>query len=251
MQEAGFRVIYSDTDSIFLTLNEQQKKEDALAVMEQLNRELPGLMELEFQGHYPAGIFVSTKDAVSGAKKRYALIDPYDRLTIKGFESIRRNTALIAKEAQQKVLTIILKEQNPTKAFTYIQDLIAKVQHAEIPVEKFVIRTRLSRELDHYEAIGPHVYIARRMREAGKSVGRGSVISYVIRKGSGIIRERAALVDTVSQNDIDSEYYINNQLLPAVEKIFEVLGYAVHDLGEKKEKTKEQKDQQTLQKFFS
>ncbi|MFQ5621242.1 MAG: hypothetical protein ACE5FT_05345, partial [Candidatus Nanoarchaeia archaeon] len=47
-------------------------------------------------------------------------------------------------------------------------------------------------------------------------------------KGEGKIRDKVALPETVNAKDIDSEYYINNQILPAIEKIFEVFGIS-HD----------------------
>jgi len=57
-ERAGFKVIYSDTDSVFMTF-EGKSKDEALAFAESVNKELPGLMELEFEEVYPAGIFVS------------------------------------------------------------------------------------------------------------------------------------------------------------------------------------------------
>jgi len=50
----NFKVIYSDTDSVFLTL-EGKKKEDALEFVDVINKDMPGLMELEFDGFYPSG----------------------------------------------------------------------------------------------------------------------------------------------------------------------------------------------------
>ncbi len=244
MQDAGFKVIYSDTDSIFITLasentGEQKHltKEDALTVMRTINKQLPGLMELEFEGHYPTGIFVAAKEGKGGAKKRYALLDDHDRLTIKGFESIRRNTAAIAKIAQKKVLNIILKEQNPEKARSYILELLEKIKKHQLELVQFVIKTRLSRDLGAYESIGPHVQIAKKMQEAGVVIGPGSVISYVVCYGEGPIRDRAKLIEDARREEIDAEYYIHNQILPAVEKIFEALGHALREELESKERS--------------
>ena len=56
-QKEGFFVLYSDTDSVFLTLDGRAKNE-AQNFAQSVNLELPGLMELEYEGYYPAGIFV-------------------------------------------------------------------------------------------------------------------------------------------------------------------------------------------------
>ena len=99
-QDAGFKVLYSDTDSVFLTLD-GKTKEDSEKFAEKINAELPGLMELEYEGFYPSGIFVSAKFGPYGAKKKYALIAEDGNLKIKGFETVKRNpnkTALLYKK---------------------------------------------------------------------------------------------------------------------------------------------------------
>src|SRR3989338_8349653 len=99
-QKEGFMVLYSDTDSVFLTLDGKSKS-DAENFAQSINSELPGLMELEYEGFYPAGIFVSAKIGPFGAKKKYALMSEEGNLKIKGFETVRRNWSLIAKDAQE------------------------------------------------------------------------------------------------------------------------------------------------------
>ena len=64
-EKAGFEVLYGDTDSIFL-LRGKKSKEDALAFMKKINGELPGDMELELEGFYPRGVFVTKKVGADG-----------------------------------------------------------------------------------------------------------------------------------------------------------------------------------------
>ena len=61
--------------------------------------------------------------------------------------------------------------------------------------------------------------------------------------GKGIIRERAKIPDEIEHNDYDSEYYIEHQVVPSVDRIFAVLGVDVTDIAAKK-------DQSTLGTFF-
>ena len=70
------------------------------------------------------------------------------------------------------------------------------------------------------------------MIDKGIPIGPGSLIKYVITKGKGKekIRDRAKLPEEISQDDYDSDYYVNNQIIPSVEKIFEVLGFEKDDL---------------------
>ena len=53
-------------------------------------------------------------------------------------------------------------------------------------------------------------------------------------KGKGKIRDKVRLPDEVNQEDYDPEYYINNQILPAVERILAVLGFSKEDFAQDK-----------------
>jgi len=236
-EDNGFKVRYGDTDSVFFTLN-GKTKEDANKFAEKINAELPGLMELEYEGFYPSGIFVSAKMGSFGAKKKYALLSEAGTLKIKGFETVRRNWSFIAKETQEKVLDIILRENNKEKALKYAKGIINDLREKKIPVDKVIIHTQLQKELSDYTARGPHVAVAQRLKNKGVDIGPGFLIKFVVTQGSDIIRNRAKLPEEVNEDDYDADYYVNNQVVPAVDKIFEVLGYTKTDLLEHKEQKK-------------
>lgn len=240
-EKEKFEVLYSDTDSVFLALG-KKTKEDSKKFADSINQTLPGSMELEFEGFYPAGIFVSAKMSGSGAKKKYALLSEEGYMKIKGFEAVRRNWSPIAKEVQERVLRIILKEHDVKKAAKYVKDIIKKVENKEVPLKKMIIITKLQKPIESYESIGPHVAIAKRLQAKGHEVAPGTTLEYVITPGTGKIRDRARLPDEVSDNDYDPEYYIKNQILPSVDKILEVLGEDIL-------KDIEQKDQSSLGEF--
>ncbi len=236
-QKEGFVVLYSDTDSVFLTLDGKTKT-DAENFAKEINMELPGLMELEYEGFYPNGIFVSAKIGHFGAKKKYALISEKGILKIKGFETVRRNWSLIAKEVQENVLEIILRENDTVKALEYVKNVINELRTKKIPLEKVTIHTQLTKEILDYANKGPHVAAAQRLKNKGKHIAPGSIIKYVVTQGNDIIRNRVKLPEEIKETDYDSDYYIHNQVIPAVERIFNVLGYRKEDLLETKEQTK-------------
>ncbi|MBW2982164.1 DNA-directed DNA polymerase [Candidatus Woesearchaeota archaeon] len=240
--DSNFEVLYSDTDSVFLTLG-NKKKEDALNFVDKINKDLPGIMELEYEGFYPSGIFVSAKEGGYGAKKKYALIDEKENIKITGFETVRRNWSFIAKEVQEEVLNIILKENAPMKAIEYAKGTIKDIRDKKIKNNKLVIFTQLQKPLEEYTAVGPHVAVARRLAARGEDIGPGSLIKFIVTEGSGIIRERAKIPEEVEEGNYDTNYYIEHQIIPSIERIFNVLGYTKEDLLESKEQSK-------LGKFF-
>jgi DNA polymerase elongation subunit (family B) len=241
-KESSFKVIYSDTDSVFMTLGDK-KKEDSLNFVDKVNKDLPGIMELEYEGFYPSGIFVSAKEGSYGAKKKYALVDEKNVIKITGFETVRRNWSFIAKEVQEEVLNIILKDNAPEEAIEYAKGMINDIKNKKIKNDKVVIFTQLQKPIEEYTAVGPHVAVARRLKARGEDVGPGSMIKFIVTEGSGIIRDKAKIPDEVEQGDYDANYYIEHQVIPSVERIFNVLGYTKEDLIESKEQSK-------LGKFF-
>lgn len=242
-KEAGFNVLYGDTDSCFFQLG-HKTIEEAQKFCKEINKKLPGIMELEFEGYYPTGIFVSAKATETGAKKKYALLDDKGNMKITGFETIRRNTAVIAKDIQRKVLNIVLKEKDPHKALSYVRTVVTDLQDHKVPVKDLLIYTKISKNPAEYDTITPPVAAAKRMQEKGITVGAGSLVKFVVTKGKGRIRDKVKLEDETSQEDYDPVYYINNQILPSIERIFNVLGF-------KKQDILESKDQSSLNKFFS
>jgi len=237
-KKSGFEVLYSDTDSIFMKLGDKTK-EDSKAFGEKINMNLPGMMELGYEGFYPAGIFVAAKGREGeGAKKKYAMISEDGFIKIRGFETVRRNWSFIAKEVQEKVIEIILKKEDPKEAFDYVHGIVEELRKKKIPLGKVVIFTQLQKDISDYEAIGPHVAVAQRMKDAGQDVGPGTMIEYVITEGPGRLRDKAKLPEEVTNADYDAEYYIHNQVIPSVERIFEALGYKTEELTERKKQSK-------------
>ncbi|MDP3989688.1 MAG: DNA-directed DNA polymerase [archaeon] len=227
-EKEGFKVIYADTDSCFLVLGEKIL-EDAMNFMGNVNRTLPGLMELEYEGYFPRGIFVGIKGKDIGAKKKYALLRENGTTKITGFEMVRRNWSLFAKEVQEEILKLVLSEKNK-EALIYIKQKIEELKEGKVPLKKLVLKTQLTREISQYKSIGPHVVVAMKLAEKGEPVIPGTVVRYIITNGSGLVRERAQIPEECKEGEYDAEYYLNHQLLPAVSSIFLVLGYSEENL---------------------
>ena len=228
-QDAGFEVLYSDTDSIFMLLHGKDRVV-AKKFIDKINLELPKLMELEYEGYYTSGLFVAVKEQSYGAKKKYALLSKDGHIKIKGFEMVRRNWSFVAKDVQEEVIRIILQENDVEKALNFVKDTIKDLKQRKVPLSKVVIHTQLQKPIAEYENVGPHVAVAKRMQDSGEEVGPGSMIKYVVVQGTGKIRDRAKMPDEVMGNEYDYDYYINNQVLPAVESIFSVLGHKKEEL---------------------
>src|SRR3989338_3560942 len=105
-------------------ISQERLQEIAEKFVGKVNKQLPGIIELEFRDIYSAGIFSTRREEEKGAKKRYALIDYKDNLEVRGYEAIRRDWCQLSKDLQRKVLITILKEKDPTKAIKLVRDTV-------------------------------------------------------------------------------------------------------------------------------
>jgi DNA polymerase elongation subunit (family B) len=238
IKNAGYKVIYSDTDSIaFLQENKTQKQ--TLEFLNSLNEKLPGIMELELEGFFARGIWVTKRAGDIGAKKKYALIDEKGRLKIRGFETVRRDWCKLAREIQNNILRQILKDGNEKASVDYLKKTIKKIKLREIPKEEFIIKTQLKKPISEYKAISPHVIAAKKMHELEIPVSAGTLIEFYIaetRENKKLVRDKVKLPQEKGEYNI--EYYLNHQILPAVENILQVFNVNAEELIDgRKQKT--------------
>jgi DNA polymerase I/DNA polymerase-2 len=237
IDKEGYKTIYSDTDSIAFLLN-KKSKEDAKQFLKKLNSQLPGIMELELEDFYKRGIWVTKRTGEFGAKKKYALIDYKDKLKIRGFETVRRDWCNLARETQNKILKLVLDDGNEKRALEYLKKVVKEVKERKIELSEMTVRTQLKKPIDEYKSITPHVIAARKMMERKIPIDMGTLIEYYIaetKEKKKLVREKVKLADEKGEYNI--EYYLKNQLLPAVENILQVFNIDVNTLLEGKKQT--------------
>jgi DNA polymerase Pol2 len=230
-EKEGFTVIYGDTDSMFIKLAKPGKIEEVVkSFVDKINKSLPGIMELELQDIYKCGIFIPRGIGPGTAKKKYALIDFKGNLLVRGLEKVRRDWCKLARDTQEKVLRLVLEKNDIKGAVEYVKEVIKNLREHKVKLKDLTIYEQLVKPIEEYKAVGPHVMVAKKMRERGKLVGPGIVIMFAITKGKGSISERAEPIEDVKLEDIDEEYYIHHQILPAALRILTVLGVTEEEL---------------------
>ncbi|TRO62044.1 DNA polymerase [Candidatus Bathyarchaeota archaeon] len=222
MKEAslhGFTVVYGDTDSVMLSSDGPNFEREVKRFMKEVNSKFPTPIRLELEGFFTSGVFVT--------KKRYALMRSDGALVVKGLERVRRDWSNLAREAQETVIRLVLNNRIE-EAKRHVQTLVKELRTKETPMDKLVIRTQLTKLIGSYKQIGPHVKVAKDMKRLGRPVYPGMIVEYVVTPGKGSISNRSVPADTA--RDYDPDYYVDNQLLPAVMRIFEALGGDLEEL---------------------
>jgi DNA polymerase I len=208
----GLKTIYGDTDSLFVTYIPEKVKQ----FIELVEKELG--FEIKLDKVYKRVFF-------SEAKKRYAGLLEDGRVDIVGFEAVRGDWAEIAREVQENIIEILLKEGSVEKAVEYVRGVINSLTQGKIPIEKLIIWKTLTKPIEQYEATAPHVSAAKKLIKQGFKVEVGDKVGYVVVKGAGSISDRAYPYQFFKDpRAIDYNYYIDHQILPAALRILEYFG---------------------------
>jgi len=157
-----------------------------------------------------------------------------DEIETKGIETVRRDWCELVSEVVQRMLNIILKENDVHKAVEEFKQTINDIETGKIDINKLVITKTITKNIDTYKGIQPHIELAKRLRKRNPAdaPGVGDRIGFVIIKGAELLSKRAEDPFYVIENkiDIDTNYYIENQLLPPLERLLEALGVSKNEI---------------------
>ncbi len=224
----GYEVIYGDTDSVFVKVSSSNLEKAYKKGNEIVNKiKLPGKLTLEFEKVFRSFLILT--------KKRYAAWsfertngEWVDKIEMKGIETVRRDWPDIVTETMNVVLNIILKEGDIKKAIKYVQGEVDKLNTGAVDLKKLAVTKSITKSIDRYDGMLPHIELAKKIRERNPSQAPapGNRISFIIVRGNQMLSKRAETPEYIKEHNlkIDSTYYIENQLLPPLERIFSVIG---------------------------
>ena len=235
-KELGYKVVYGDTDSVFVKVDEEDMERIRLIgekVSKHVSDMLPGVMELQFEKVF--------KRFLPLTKKRYMAwsFEPTqegwaERTEMKGIETVRRDWCGLVSETTRDVIEIILKREDPKAALKYFKTVVDDLLKRKIPIDKLVITKSMTKQPKSYAGVQPHIELVKKIqaRSPGEAPGIGDRVGYVIVKGMGLLSKRAEDPAYVTEKglEIDSQYYIENQLLPPLERIFGALGFSKSEI---------------------
>ncbi len=218
----GLRVLYGDTDSVFVQLAAgeasgevaetlRKRVEEEIASRVQREYRVTPRLVLELDELYERLWLPRVRGGRAGSKKRYAGW-ARGKLLVIGLESVRSNWPSIAQRLQEGMLERAFSDRDPAP---FVRELVAAVRSGARDAELVYAKRIRKGRLDRYSANAPHVQAAR------KAGGRpGPVIRYVITAtGAEPVLPGRALPPR-----IDHAHYIEKVLRPVAESILEDLG---------------------------
>jgi DNA polymerase-2 len=224
-EEAGFKVLYGDTDSLFVQSggnDAEQARRQGPQLVASLNAELgryieqrwrvTSRLELKFEKLYLKLFLPRVRRGTGGARKRYAGMldaDDLDGVEFVGMEVVRRDWTALAKEVQRELYRRLFTDQSVNQ---YLADVVGRVRRGELD-ELLVYRKNLRKDTEDYTATTPpHVAAARKSLQP-----LGRLISYVI------TTDGAEPLDN-RQHPLDREHYVEKQIKPVAEPVLATLG---------------------------
>jgi len=216
-EKAGLKVVYSDTDSLFVKHDPEKIGKLSKRIEEELG------LEIEPDKVYVRVFFTE-------AKKRYAGLLPDGRLDIVGLEVVRGDWAALAKAVQEKVLEIVLKEQSPKNATRFVQQFIYDLRRKRVPYRDLIIWKTLTKPVEEYAIRASHVEAAKMLKEKGWRLAVGDKVGYVVIVGSGRLYQRIKPYMFASYDEVDIEYYVSKQVVPAAARVLGSFGITEEQL---------------------
>ncbi len=226
IEAGGRRVLYGDTDSLFVETGDSDATEarkgaeslvrtltaDLAAHIEQTWR-VTSRLELQFERLYLRLCLPALRHGTTGARKRYAgLVDSPGgsaRVVFTGMEAVRGDWTELAKEVQRELYGRLFGDQ-PVE--DYLRQVVADVRAGRLD-EELVYRKSLRKDPSAYTATTPpHVVAARQI--AGKTRGR---VAYVVTVAGP---EPAA----DRRHPLDYEHYVEKQVRAVAEPVLTLLG---------------------------
>jgi DNA polymerase-2 len=224
-EQAGFRVLYGDTDSLFVQSGgddaeraRAQGRELAAALNADIARHIgerwrvPSRLELKFEKLYRKLFLPRARHSTRGASKRYAGLvhgDRTERVEFVGMEVVRRDWTELAKQVQRELYERLFTGQ-PVEQ--YLAQVVQRVRAGELD-ETLVYRKNLRKDADEYTATTPpHVAAARKSTRSD-----GRLVRYVMTTAG------PEPTDNVS-HPLDREHYVDKQVRPVAEPVLGALG---------------------------
>jgi DNA polymerase-2 len=224
-EAAGFKVLYGDTDSLFVSSpggdpNEMRLRgrQLAAALNDELSQyvtehwQLTSRLDLKFEKLYRRLFLPHARHSMRGASKRYAGLrhgDAADSVEFIGMEVVRRDWTALAKQVQRELYERLFTDQ---AVDAYLAEVVRQVRDGELD-DLLVYRKNLRKDAGRYtETTPPHVAAARKSTQP---VGR--LVSYIVTTAG------PEPMDNV-QHPIDREHYVLKQVKPVAEPVLETLG---------------------------
>lgn len=219
LEEQGYEVIYSDTDSVFMNPNadsSQKAEKIGREIEEKLNSfykkyikekyKRDSKLELEFEKNYIRFLMPTIRSGEKGAKKKYAgllIKDGKEKIDFVGVEYARRDWTNLAKKFQLELLDRIFHKKEVSE---YVKNFVKDVKDGKYD-SLLVYRKAIRKNLGSYRVESQHLKAAKKLK-----VITSNLIEYVL------TTDGPEPIQNI-KHKIDYGHYIDKQIKPIADSV--------------------------------
>ncbi|KAF2839045.1 hypothetical protein M501DRAFT_1057352 [Patellaria atrata CBS 101060] len=229
----GAEVVYGDTDSLFVYLK-GRTREQAVDIGEEIAKAVtdanPRPVKLKFEKVYHPCVLLAKKRYVGFKYESRSQKEP--EFDAKGIETVRRDGTPAEQKIEEKALKILFRTADLSEVKRYFQNQCHKIMLGKVSIQDFLFAREV--KLGTYSDKGPPppgaLIATKRMLEDPRSEPQyGERVPYVVVTGAPGARlvDRCVAPETLlkdEQLELDAEYYISKNLIPPLERIFNLVG---------------------------
>lgn len=229
----GAEVVYGDTDSLFVYLK-GRTRDDAFKIGDEIAKAVtdmnPRPVKLKFEKVYHPCVLLAKKRYVGFKYENPNQTEP--EFDAKGIETVRRDGTPAEQKIEEKALKLLFRTSDLSEVKKYFQTQCTKIMSGRFSVQDFCFAKEV--KLGTYSDKGtapPGALIAtkRMMKDPRTEPQYGERIPYVVIAGAPGARlwERCVEPERLIYDEyaeLDAEYYISKNLIPPLERIFNLVG---------------------------
>ncbi|GKT46040.1 DNA polymerase zeta catalytic subunit [Colletotrichum spaethianum] len=229
----GAEVVYGDTDSLFVYLK-GRTKDQAFDIGNEIAKAItdmnPRPIKLKFEKVYHPCVLLAKKRYVGYKYESRDQVKP--DFDAKGIETVRRDGTPAEQKIEEKALKILFETANLSEVKSYFQRQCEKIMRGSVSVQDFCYAREV--KLGTYSDKGPPppgalISTKKMLEDARAEPQYGERVPYVVitgAPGARLIDRCVAPEDLLndSHSQLDAEYYISKNLIPPLERIFNLVG---------------------------
>ncbi|KAK4555284.1 DNA polymerase zeta [Recurvomyces mirabilis] len=229
----GAEVVYGDTDSLFIHLK-GRSKDEAFVIGNEIAKAVternPRPVKLKFEKVYLPCVLLAKKRYVGFKYESPSQKEP--EFDAKGIETVRRDGTPAEQKIEEKALKVLFRTADLSQVKRYFQQQCTRIMQGRVSVQDFCFAKEV--KLGTYADRGPPppgalIATKRMLRDPRAEPQYGERVPYVVIAGAPGARlwERCVEPEVLVRDErveLDAEYYINKNLIPPLERIFNLVG---------------------------
>ncbi|CAI6095176.1 unnamed protein product [Clonostachys chloroleuca] len=240
-------VVYGDTDSIFVYLPGRSKDEAfdiGNEIADAITNMNPRPIKLKFEKVYLPCVLL--------AKKRYVGYKYESRdqakpdFDAKGIETVRRDGTPAEQKIEEKALRMLFESADLSRIKSYFREQCRKIIRGHVSIQDFCFakEVRLGTYSEKGTApAGALISSKRMLADARAEPQYGERVPYVVVSGAPGARlvDRSVAPEDLLANPhwrLDAQYYITKNIIPPLERIFNLVGASVRQWYDEMPKVK-------------